>query len=158
MNQLDIYLDTIQEFEVGYKGPKYVARTADYIRTQLNKDPNQLSFLRFKRGEVLIGAGVAAVILIGVSIKAYKRYLTKIGKACRDYTTGSIRYKVCATDVKLAGRKKQLSILTGKKGMCKDTKDPSKCKSKIDKHISKVGQQIKELEARKKEYNSLIGK
>jgi len=157
MNQLDTYLDHIQELRhVGYMG-KYSGKTADFIRTQMNKDPNQLSFLRFKRGEVLIGAGVAAVILVGVSIKAYKRYLTKIGKACKDYKSG-FKYKLCATDVRIAGRKKQLSILSGKKGMCKDTKDPSKCKSKIDKHISKVGQQIKELEARKKEYNSLIGK
>ncbi len=39
----------LQEFEIGYTG-KYAARTADFIRTQMNKDPNQLSFLRMKLG------------------------------------------------------------------------------------------------------------
>lgn len=145
----------LQEFEIGYTG-KYAARTADFIRTQMNKDPNQLSFLRMKRGEVLVAGTAAAAVLIGMSIKLYKQYLTKTGKYCRDYKTGSFRYKQCATDVKIIARNKQLALLNSKKNQCKDTKDPSKCKSKIDKHISKVKQQINKLEIQKKEYQSYI--
>lgn len=145
----------LKEIQVGYAG-KYAARTADYIRTQMNKDPNQLSFFRMKRGEVLIGATVAAAILIGMSIKLYKRYITKIGKSCRDYTTGSYKYKICATEVRISGRKKQLALLTNKTSQCKDTKDPTKCKSKIKKNIDSVKDKIKKLEIRKKEYQELI--
>ena len=156
MSQLDIYLNYIQEFQIGYVG-KYSAKTANYIRTQMNKDPNQLSFLRMKRGEVLVGGTIAAAVLIGMSIKLYKRYATKIGKHCRDYTSGSYRYKICSNEVKIIGRNKQLSLLNNKKNQCKDTKNPSKCKSKIDNHISKVKQQIQKLEIQKKEYRSLMG-
>jgi len=150
---LDEYLDTIQEFEIGYVG-KYAARTAEYIRS-LNKDPNQLSFLRMKRGEVLIAAGAASALLIALSFKLYKRYLTKTGKVCRDYTTGSMKYKKCAIEVKIAGRQKQLGLLTNKSNQCKDTKEPVKCKSKIKKHIDNIKNKISDLETRKKEYVQL---
>ena len=156
---LESYLDTLQEddlneFQIGYVG-KYSARTADYIRTQMNKDPNQLSFLRMKRGEVLVAAGIASAVLIAMSIKLYKRYITKTGKACRDYTSGSFKYKICSNNVKIAGRQKQIDLLTNKSTQCKDTKDPSKCKAKIQKHIASIKDKIKKLEAKKREYQSI---
>jgi len=147
--------EKLKEFEIGYVG-KYSGRSADFIRSQMNKDPNQLSFVRMKRGEALVAAGVGAGLIALMGFKIFKRYMTKTGKACRDYTSGSLRYKACATNVKIEGRKNQLAYMNSKASMCKDTKDPAKCKTKLQKQIKKVKDDIAKLESKKNEYLALI--
>jgi len=152
ITQYIIEQDKLEELKnIGYMG-KYASKTTQMIR-DMGKDPNGLSFLRFTRGQTVMGAkiaaGVAAVVLIGVSIKVFKRYATQTGKACKDYKPSSYRYKRCSLEVRIMGKKKQLAFLSTKVSECKNTKDPSKCVSKTKKYIEKVKNQIKEMEGKK---------
>ena len=155
MDAITQYIIEKEELEelknIGYVG-RYANKTTQMIR-DMGKDPNNFSFLRFTRGQTVMGAkiaaGVAAVVLIGVSIKVFRRYATKVGRACKDYKHSSYRYKRCSLEVKLMGKKKQLEFLSKKIVECKNTKDPSKCTSKTKTYIEKVKNQIKEIEAKK---------
>jgi hypothetical protein len=147
--------DSLLELQnIGYMG-KYSGKTTEYIINQMGKDPNGLSFLRFTRGQTVMGAKIAAavgaVIIIGVSIKLFKRYMTKVGRACKGYKPSSVRYKRCSYLVKIASRKKQIEFLNTKIKLCKDTKDPNKCKAKTQEYINKVKTQISKLETKKNE-------
>lgn len=151
---IEDYLKDIQEFEIGYVG-KYRNMLTQAIK-DLGKDPKKYSYIRATRGEFetgrAIAAGIAAAVIIALSIKMFRKYLTKVGKQCRNFKTGSQRYKACGAEVKVDARKEQIKLLNNKINLCKGSKEPSKCVSKVKEKISEVNEKIKQLQSKKRVY------
>ena len=84
----------------------------------------------------LISTGVLAAFILFVSYKFYKRYISKSGRACKDFA-GKAK-KDCIKRFKMEGIKAQLGQLEKGTKLCDKSKDPSKCKAKITKKMAKV--------------------
>jgi hypothetical protein len=86
-------------------------------------------------GMVLAGTVLAALAIQG-SIKAYKTYLSKAGRACAGLQ-GEHRSD-CIVKYKHEARKNQLAALQHNITLCVKSKHPDKCRQKIQKKISSV--------------------
>lgn len=94
-------------------------------------------------GAVLAPMAIAAAIIV-TSIKIYRHIFKKAGKACKDLKGESkskciIRYKINAVRM-------QTNALNKGKSICKKSKDPRKCVSKIDVKITKLKERVRKLE------------
>jgi len=98
-------------------------------------------------GVGLIGATllIAATAMIGY--KVYKRYFTVAGKTC----AGKSGYnkEVCITNVKIKAIEETIKIYKDNMKNCKLTKDPNKCKERINKLIQKSQLKINTLKKKK---------
>ena len=86
-------------------------------------------------GAVGITLLIATAAMIGY--KVYKRYFTVAGKTC----AGKSGYnkEVCITNVKIKAIEETIKTYKDNIKSCKLTKDPNKCKERINKLIQKYG-------------------
>lgn len=123
MNQIDNYLDLIQEDNLQEIEPVTMA--------------------------VITGVFYAASIM-NIGLKVYKTYYTKAAQRCKDLT--SREKSLCMLNAKLVGRRAELAKLQGGLGKCgKVKKDPEKCVLKLRTKMQKSKEQIKFLQARLKQ-------
>lgn len=83
-----------------------------------------------------LAAAVIAAAAITLAYKSYKRFFSKAAKACSHYS-GNQKTN-CMTKYKKQAMTSQVSFL--KKGMsqCSKSKDPTKCKQKIQTKINSI--------------------
>jgi hypothetical protein len=90
-----------------------------------------------------IGGFVAGVALVTASYQVYKRFFSKAAKSCQGLS--SVEKTSCMNKFKRDGIKAQISMLEKNKPKCSETKDPSKCKKKVDDKIRKLKAKLGEL-------------
>ncbi len=83
----------------------------------------------------LATAAIAALV-ITVAYKTYKRFLSKAAKACNN--KGGALKTSCMNKYKRDAMKKQVSDLAKGSTACSKTKDPAKCKQKIQTKIRRL--------------------
>jgi len=93
--------------------------------------------LGYKSG--LVDAAIIAAIL-ALGYKIYKDYISKAGKACRDYSGD--KKKDCIIRFKQQALRARISGLTQAKAKCKTAKKPEKCNRKIDEEIAKLKRKL----------------
>jgi hypothetical protein len=87
-------------------------------------------------GGMIIGAGALAALAIKGGVKAFKRYLTKAGRACAGLD--GVHKEQCLRKYRIEATKSQIAMLEKNKQICGKTKDPHKCAQKIQKHIDQL--------------------
>jgi hypothetical protein len=88
------------------------------------------------QGEVSVAGVLAATAIAWWAIKAAKNIST--AKECKDYKTGTPGYKKCHVMVKIKKLEAQISAINAKSGLCAKSKDPAKCKAKLEGKIAKI--------------------
>ena len=96
-------------------------------------------------GQFAVGASIAAAAILWMGVKLYSDYIDKTGKECKNFRVGSPRHTMCEKEVRIEGKKKQIEIISKKKSLCKNSKNPRKCNDKIDKKIQKLKNDIDKL-------------
>ena len=93
--------------------------------------------------------GLSAASLTVAAFNAYKQYLTKAARTCKNLPP---REKgVCMWNFKFQGKKKELQILKGSISKCNKTKDPKQCMLKLKEKAIKISQQVQFIAGRMKE-------
>lgn len=90
------------------------------------------------------GAALAAAIATG-SYSVYKTFFSKAEKACRG--SEDLAKKVCLMKYKILGKKMQLDKLRKGMAICDKGKKPDVCKAKLNVKISKVVNELKQIQA-----------
>ena len=96
---------------------------------------NNLDVLKkgFSTGDMVISTIVALTIL-GVGYTIFQRFFSKAARACKGKT--KIERKKCINKFKADAIKKEIQVLKKYKNICNKSKNPNKCKIKIDNKIS----------------------
>lgn len=88
--------------------------------------------------------GLGVLTAVG-AITIYNSFLSKHTKVCsylrptgkeKDKAKAAMKWDICKAKVKNGGVKEVLKVLAQGKSKCNKTKDPKKCKEKIDKQIT----------------------
>ena len=123
MNQVDIYLNVIQEDELQEIEPATMA--------------------------IITGVFYAASIL-NLGFKTYKTYFSKAARKCKDLPPQE--KSLCMLNAKLIGRRAELAKIQGGLSKCsKVKKGPEKCVAKLRAKMEKSKQQIQFLQQRAKQ-------
>lgn len=85
---------------------------------------------KYKKIAIWATGGVA---LAAASMFIYKKYFSAKAKACKNASDP----KACIAKIKKEGAKAAISALNTAKGSCGKSKNPDKCKAKMDKQISR---------------------
>lgn len=80
----------------------------------------------------MVGAAVAAAAAIAAGVMAYRRFFSKAAQACK----GAADRSSCLQQYKVKAKQAQISAINAGKAKCAKTKDPAKCKAKIDAKIA----------------------
>jgi hypothetical protein len=83
-----------------------------------------------------LAAAAIAALVITVSYKVYKRFLSKAARMCKNL--GGDAKTSCMNKYKRDSLKAQLGEIQKGKSICKKSKDPGKCVLKLDKKIHKI--------------------
>jgi hypothetical protein len=96
-----------------------------------------------EKGVLVLGGTLLAALILTVSFKVYKRYLSKAARFCskKEGTDKS----ACMIKFKREAMQKRILMLRAGKDSCKFSKDPAKCNFKIDKKINKIKLQLGNL-------------
>jgi len=82
-------------------------------------------------------AGIAlAGLLIVISYKVYKSYMSKAAVMCKQFKGGE--KKVCIVKYKNAGAKQRIELLTKNIAKCNMSKHPVRCKKKLQREIIRL--------------------
>jgi len=90
--------------------------------------------------KVVVVAVVVAAIIAG-SYMVYKRFFSKAAKACKGKSGGE--RKTCLQTFKNNAVKAQMSALNSGMGKCAKTKNPTKCKLKVQNKIKRLQSKIR---------------
>jgi len=89
-----------------------------------------------EKGVVILGGTLLAALVLTVSFKAYKQFLSKAARQCRNQKGRD--KNVCMEKFRRISMKKRVELLEAGKQTCKFSKNPAKCTFKIDKKINKI--------------------
>jgi len=95
-----------------------------------------------------VAAAVMATLVILLARKAYRAYLSKAARACIT-KTGPAKNE-CIRKFKIEAIKAEIAQLQQNKAACDYSKNPEKCKAKLDKRINKVKAKIQTTLMKKK--------
>jgi hypothetical protein len=84
-------------------------------------------------------AAVAAAAVLTAGVMAYRRFISKAGRACKD----SADKPACKREYHNKGLQAQMTVLSAGKAKCFKGKNPDKCKAKIDVKIAQVKNKMK---------------
>ena len=93
---------------------------------------------------VPVGALFVVPMALSLAAKAYKKFIDKAERTCRDYT-GSEKTK-CLKRFRAQGVKVKMLTLNKAKGMCGKDRSPEACRSKLTNKISKLQSKLKMIE------------
>jgi len=79
-----------------------------------------------------VGGAVAAAAALTAGVMAYRKFFSRAAKAC----ASAPDKKACMANYKIKARQAQVQALNSGKAKCAKTKDPAKCKAKIDGKIA----------------------
>jgi len=97
---------------------------------------------------LMTGAAVAAGIIY-TSYRLFKRLMTKRGRAC----AGAVDRKKCYIQFKANLIRKQIQLIKSNFGKCSKTKNPEKCKTKLQNKINKLNARLAGSGEEKREEN-----
>jgi len=80
----------------------------------------------------VLAAAAAAAAAIAAGVMAYRRFFSKAAQACK----GAADRSSCLQQYKVKAKQAQISAINAGKAKCAKTKDPAKCKAKIDAKIA----------------------
>ena len=103
-------------------------------------------------GKVLAASNqyIAVASLLMKAYQFVKQYATKEARACNDLQ--GPEKGICKTDMQIEGLKYALSALTVGRPKCDRSKDPGKCREKLEHHIDKVQIKMEKLVAQNESY------
>jgi len=104
--------------------------------------------ISLSKGEVMVAGGAAAAAIIWLAYKTAKSAFSP--SQCKDYKTGSGLYRKCVIQGKITKEKSKLSVISAKKGLCSNSKQPDKCSAKLVKKAAQITSKIQELVAKQK--------
>ena len=81
---------------------------------------------------------------ISLAAKAYKAFIDKAEKTCRDYT--GLEKTKCLKRFRAQAVKAKIATLNKAKGMCAKDKNPEKCREKLAGQISKLNAKLKMIQ------------
>lgn len=96
-----------------------------------------------------VAAFVMASLILLVARKVYKAYLTKAAKACKGQATTQLKNE-CIRRFKINAIKEEVKQLEINKKACDSTKNPERCRSKVDSRIAKCKSKITKVMSVKK--------
>jgi len=105
--------------------------------------------INLTKGEFAIGATVAAAAIMWYAMKGMMKLAQ--AKQCRNMKSGSTEGRICENEVIIRSEKKRIEILRAKMHLCKNSKDKTKCESKVKEKIVKSETKIKEKQIRIKD-------
>ena len=111
----------------------------DFLQQSINQrwaKQYELALKTIKTGAPIAATALAALIIL-VSYKVYKLYLSKAARACSNQGTKELKKK-CIKKYKIEALKAQIKDLTSAKTGCKETKNPQKCAAKVDQKINSI--------------------
>jgi len=129
------------------------------------KDVNEVKFYNLQKqpalslspGETKVAALVVAAAIAYGAYKIAKGLAKRMEpKKCRQYKTGSPAGRKCHNEVMIVSLNKQIEIMKSKMNLCAHSKDPGKCKAKLNKKIAELKQKISEKQARIRELESQV--
>lgn len=115
-------------------------------------------FIKLSQGELTVGGIIAAMAIIYYVIQGTIAFDEKknIDKRCKKYKRKSVDRLICLKKVSKEKANYDIKNLEKRKNLCDNSKDPSKCKKKIDSKISelkdkldRLDQEVKHLEKQK---------
>jgi len=80
----------------------------------------------------MIGAAAAAAAALTAGVMAYRRFFSKAAQACKTAPDRA----ACLSQYKMKAKQAQIATVNAGKAKCAKTKDPAKCKAKIDAKIN----------------------
>lgn len=136
------YLDQIQEQDILQEG-RFGEAVADIARAL---GITSLVFGGYwSAADIALGfpeylpldSGIAlAGLMIYLASKVYTRYRTEGGKACKGVYGDA--FDECLSKFRDSARKQEISSLIRGKTLCAKSKEPEKCKAKIDKRVNEL--------------------
>ena len=153
---LDMWVKSMARKWASYRVPGGEEKTLGDILGASGKRAEQLGQWRvsYKQATdalnkgIPIAATVVATLVILVSYKLYKTYLSKAAKACKGQATSELK-KICLKKYKIEALKSQIKELTTGKSACKETKNPAKCAAKVDSKIHSIQVKLQKLSRKK---------
>lgn len=129
------------------KTPEQIKRIV--ATAKATQDPDLILQL-YKTGLIRSGTVTAGVIVSASAIallvwlvgKFYKIKLSKAAKACKQYSGD--KKKQCMKKFNTDAVKSKVSLLQKSKSVCNRSKNPEKCKAKIQQQIDKANKKFKE--------------
>ena len=97
----------------------------------------------------VLATGVAVSAILSLAYQYYRAHYTKVGKKCSGYR--GVTKQKCEAKARLEALNKSISKLKSLKNKCKKTKDPKKCRSKVDEKIDKLEATSKKLKTKIRE-------
>jgi len=108
------------------------------------------AYLRFiQEDEVVdeavpVGALFVVPMALSLASKAYKKFIDKAERTCKDYT--GLEKTKCLKRYRAKGVKVKILTLNKAKGMCGKDKSPEACRSKLTNKISKLQAKLKMIQ------------
>jgi multidrug transporter EmrE-like cation transporter len=88
-----------------------------------------------------LGAVIVALLIISISYNAFKNYLTKSARYCSDLS-GEEKDRCMRSYIQKGYKTRIMNLQKGMK-FCNESKDPMKCKEKVNSKISKLKLKIR---------------
>jgi len=120
-------IDALKEAPLGGQAWKAFGSTSMF------KDPVKATYKAGQTSGATHAVVVAAALFAGA--KAYKRFLSKAARACKE--KGGVDKTRCMQKFKLDAKKAKIAAMQKGMSACSKTKDPSKCKAKLQGKIAK---------------------
>lgn len=105
--------------------------------------------IKLSQGEANIAGIAAAAAIVYAAVKLQMKIATS--KECKNYKFGSPQWKVCEQKVRIMKNKKQVDFIKSKINLCNNSKDPNKCKGKLQEKIKKLEFEIKQRQTKIKD-------
>jgi len=83
-----------------------------------------------RKGYKAIAIGIIIALVIGLSYKVYKKFLSKATKSCKHLDNE--KKNECINKFKNDAKKARILAIEKSKGLCTKSKDPQKCLTKIN--------------------------
>lgn len=131
-------LDMIEKKKQRIKQLYYIKSA--YLNTQQAKEIEK-TLKMYKSTKIISGVALASLIIY-TSYQIYKDTNDKYKKNC-EKKTGKDKEK-CILNNRIIALKKRLNFLNGATIKCNKSKDPVKCKDKLDEEILKLNEKLKE--------------
>lgn len=96
-----------------------------------------------------IAAGlVIATVIVGLGYKIYKRKFSQAAKACSRHGISYRQKSICMLKYQISAFEQEIKFLNSSSQKCSKSKDPEKCKSKINERIAKLTYKIRNTQAK----------
>jgi len=143
LNETELFIENLLEIpkltKPVYKVPKGHARygpmgtsVPSYVKT----GPTGAG-----KATAAVAAAAVAAAIITAGVLAYKRFFSKAAKACKGKSGGE--RKTCLQTFKNNAVIAQMSVLKSGLGKCAKTKNPTKCKLKVQNKIKRLQSKIR---------------